>query len=95
MHPALERFIQQFKAQSDVIIDSWFICDAERNIVDVQPRVFRHVPTLEARNLKSRKCHEVLRLASAKVRASRSSAGRTNGMCAWTRIDGNPLGQSR
>ena len=34
MNPALERFIAQFKATADAIIDSWFICDTERNIVE-------------------------------------------------------------
>ena len=44
MHPALERFIQQFKAQADVIIDSWFISDSERNIVEYNRAFFALFP---------------------------------------------------
>ena len=44
MNPALERFIQQFKATSDAIIDSWFICDNERNIVDYNRAFFSLFP---------------------------------------------------
>ena len=49
MNPALERFIQQFKATSDAIIDSWFICDQERNIVDYNRAFFSLFPRPEAR----------------------------------------------
>ena len=31
---ALDQFLTQFKQTADVIIDSWFVCDNERNIVD-------------------------------------------------------------
>jgi PAS domain-containing protein len=58
----LERFIQQFKATSDVVIDSWFICDNDRNIVDYNRAFFSLFPRPEARQLKAKKCHEVMRL---------------------------------
>ena len=60
MHPALERFIQQFKATSDVVIDSWFICDNDRNIVDYNRAFFSLFPRPEARQLKAKKCHEAV-----------------------------------
>ena len=54
MHPTLERFLQQFKATSDAIIDSWFVCDAERNIVDYNRAFYALFPRQEARTLKGR-----------------------------------------
>jgi PAS domain-containing protein len=59
---ALSTFLQQFKAVSDVIIDSYFIVDAERNIVDFNRTFFAMLPRQVARGLKGKKCYEVLEL---------------------------------
>lgn len=68
MHPALERFIQQFKGTSEALIDSWFICDNERNIVEFNRAFFSLFPRQVARGLKGKKCYDVLALNICKDR---------------------------
>ena len=59
---SLTMFLQQFKAVSDVIIDSYFIVDQDRNIVDFNRAFFSLLPRGVARGLKGKKCYEVLEL---------------------------------
>lgn len=59
---ALQTFLQQFKVYSDVIIDSYFIVDQERNIVDFNRAFFAMLPRNVARGLKGKKCYDVLEL---------------------------------
>lgn len=70
MHPALERFITQFKQSlaGEAFIDSWFVVDRERNIVDFNRAFFALLPRQVARGLKGKKCHEVLELEICKSR---------------------------
>jgi len=59
---ALQQFIQQFKLTADAIIDSWFVVDNDRNIVDFNRAFFGMLPRNVARGLKGKKCYEVLEL---------------------------------
>jgi PAS domain-containing protein len=59
---ALSAFLAQFKAVSDVLIDSYFIVDSERNIVDFNRAFFAMLPRGVARGLKGKKCYEVIEL---------------------------------
>jgi PAS domain-containing protein len=59
---ALQAFIAQFKQMSDALIDSWFIVDNDRNIVDFNRAFFGMLPRAVARGLKGKKCYEVLEL---------------------------------
>jgi len=94
MHPALEKFIQQFKSTSDAIIDSWFICDNDRNIVDYNRAFFSLFPRQEARNLKSRKCHDVMRLTICQHACIAQQCWRDQRHVRLDEIDGQPLGQA-
>jgi hypothetical protein len=58
----LAAFIAQFKQVSDAVIDSWFVVDLERNIVDYNRAFFGMLPRNVARGLKGKKCYEVLEL---------------------------------
>src|SRR6185436_12044313 len=58
-----ERFRQQFKATSDAIIDSWFVCYADKHIFEYNRVFFSMFPRQEARTLKGRKFSDVLRLS--------------------------------
>lgn len=93
MNAALERFIQQFKATSDAIIDSWFICDQERNIVDYNRAFFSLFPRPEARQLKSRKCYDVMRLTICQNSCIAQQCWREQRHVRLDEIDGKPLGQ--
>src|SRR2546427_12677294 len=57
---ALQAFLASFKGFSDLIIDSYFVVDAERNIVDFNRAFFSMLPRQVARGLKGKKCYEVL-----------------------------------
>jgi PAS domain-containing protein len=59
---ALTAFLQQFKTMSDVIIDSYFVVDADRTIVDFNRAFFAMLPRQVARGLKGKKCYDVLEL---------------------------------
>lgn len=91
--PALERFIQQFKSTSDAIIDSWFICDNDRNIVDYNRAFFALFPRHEARNLKARKCYDVMRLTICQHSCIAQQCWRDQRHVRLDEIDGRPLGQ--
>jgi PAS domain-containing protein len=93
-HPALERFIQQFKATSDALIDSWFICDSERNIVDYNRTFFSLFPRPEARQLKSKKCYEVMRLSICQNACIAHQCWREQRHVRLDEIDGRPVGQA-
>lgn len=94
MHPALERFLQQFKATSDAIIDSWFVCDNERNIVDFNRAFYSLFPRSEARTLKGRKCADVMRLSICQSGCIAEQCWRERRHVRLDEIDGQPLGQA-
>ncbi|HMU37811.1 MAG TPA: PAS domain-containing protein [Pseudomonadota bacterium] len=93
MHPALERFVQQFKATSDVVIDSWFVCDNDRNIVEYNRAFFSLFPRQEARQLKVKKCYEVMRLGICQERCIAQQCWREGRQVRLDEIDGKPIGQ--
>ncbi len=92
MHPAMERFLQQFKATSDALIDSWFVCDAERNIVDYNRAFFSMFPRHEARTLKGRKCQEVMNLSICQESCIAEQCWREHRHVRLDEIDGKPIG---
>lgn len=53
---------KNLKEFADVLIDSYFIVDRDRNIVDFNRAFHSMLPRHVARNLKGKKCYEVLRL---------------------------------
>ncbi len=57
---ALQTFLANFKQFADVFTDSYFVVDAERNIVDFNRAFFSMLPRQVARGLKGKKCYEVL-----------------------------------
>ena len=59
---SLAAFIAQFKLVSDAIIDSWFVVDHDRTIVEFNRAFFGMLPRAVARGLKGKKCYEVLEL---------------------------------
>lgn len=92
MHPALERFIQTFKFHADAIIDSWFICDHERTIVEYNRAFYSLFPRAEARALKSRKCFEVMRLSICQTGCIAEQCWKEQRHMRLDEIDGRPLG---
>ncbi len=60
--PALEQFLTEFKRVASALIDSYFVVDGERRIVDFNRAFFAMLPRHLARGLKGRHCYEVLEL---------------------------------
>jgi PAS domain-containing protein len=54
--------LERVKVISDVIIDGYFVLDAERTIIDFNQAFFAMLPRTVSRGLKGKKCHEVLSL---------------------------------
>lgn len=62
MSPALEQFLTEFKRVASVIVDSYFVVDTERRIVDFNRAFFAMLPRQVARGLKGRHCYDVIEL---------------------------------
>lgn len=60
--PALQQFLAEFKRVSNAIVDSYFIVDTERRIVDFNRAFHALLPRSVARGLKGKRCYEVLEL---------------------------------
>lgn len=90
MHPALERFIAQFKPISEAIIDSWFIVDAERNIVEYNRAFYSLLPRQVARGLKGLKCYQALELDICKERCAAERCWRERRQVRLDEIQGRP-----
>jgi PAS domain-containing protein len=54
--------LERIKAISDIFVDSYFVVDAERNIVDFNRAFHAMLPRGVARGLRGKKCHDVLNL---------------------------------
>jgi PAS domain-containing protein len=92
---ALEAFLQQFKQISDVIIDSYFICDNERNIVEFNRAFFSLLPRQIARGLKGKKCYEVLQLNICRDRCIAQQCWSEKKQVRLDEIDGQPAGTEK
>lgn len=54
--------LERLKGISDIIIDSYFVVDPERNILDFNRAFFAMLPRATARGLRGKKCYDVLQL---------------------------------
>lgn len=62
IHPALQSFLAQFKNIAPAIVDSYFIVDKERRIVDFNRAFYAQLPRSVARGLKGKQCFDVIEL---------------------------------
>ena len=58
----MQQFLNEFKRVASAIVDSYFVVDTERRIVDFNRAFFTLLPRQVARNLKGKHCYEVLEL---------------------------------
>lgn len=58
--PALQQFLTEFKRVANAIVDSYFVVDTERRIVDFNRAFFALLPRQVARGLKGKHCYDVL-----------------------------------
>lgn len=62
IEPALQSFLDQFKQVASAIVDSYFVVDTERRIVDFNRAFYAMLPRQVARGLKGKHCFEVIEL---------------------------------
>ena len=62
VHPSLTLFLDQFKRVNNAIVDSYFVVDTERRIVDFNRAFYAMLPRQVDRGLKGKKCFEVIEL---------------------------------
>ncbi len=60
--PALQAFLTEFKRVAPAVVDSYFIVDNERRIVDFNRAFYAMLPRQVARGLKGKHCYDVLEL---------------------------------
>ena len=60
--PALANFLAEFKRTSSAIVDSYFVVDTERRMVDYNRAFHSMLPRNVARNLNGKRCYDVLQL---------------------------------
>jgi hypothetical protein len=90
--PALAQFIAQFKQVSDALIDSWFVVDNDRNIVDFNRAFFGMLPRNVARGLKGKKCYEVIELNICKEACIAQQCWRDKRQVRLDEITGHVIG---
>ncbi len=64
----LQTFLSEFKRTASAIVDSYFIVDGERNIIDFNRAFYAMLPRQVARGLKGKKCYDVIELNICKER---------------------------
>jgi PAS domain-containing protein len=92
MHPALSRFLVENRALLDALTDSWFVVDADRNVVDFNRAFYSLLPRQVARSLKEKKCYEALELSICKERCAGVACWQEKRHVRLDEIEGRPAG---
>lgn len=91
-HPALTLFLGEFKRVASAIVDSYFVVDTERRIVDFNRAFFAMLPRQVARGLKGKRCYEVLELNICKSECIAQQCWADNRHVRLDEISGKVLG---
>ena len=86
--------LERIKVISDVIVDSYFVVDAERNILDFNRAFHSMLPRAVARGLRGKKCYDVLHLEICKERCIAQECWNMNGHIRLDEISGTVAGMS-
>ncbi len=89
---SIDGLLAQLRLLGDALLDSWFVCDAERNIVDFNRTFHSMLPRAQARNLKGKKCYDVLKLDICKDRCIAEQCWREKKQIRLDEISGRPDG---
>jgi PAS domain-containing protein len=94
LSPALQNFIDEFKRTSSAIVDSYFVVDTERRIVDFNRAFYALLPRQVARGLKGKKCYEVVELNICKDECIAQQCWNDNRHVRLDEISGTIIGDS-
>ena len=90
----LQAFLDQFKRVSSAIVDSYFVVDRERRIVDFNRVFYAMLPRQVARGLKGKKCYEVIDLNICKNECIAMQCWNENRHVRLDEISGTILGDA-
>src|SRR5215467_6426946 len=93
--PALQQFLAEFKRINNAIVDSYFIVDTDRRIVDFNRAFFALLPRHVARGLKGKHCYEVLELNICKNECIAEQCWANNRHVRLDEISGNIAGEAQ
>ena len=92
---ALQQFLTEFKRVSSALVDSYFVVDRERRIVDFNRAFFALLPRQLARGLKGKHCFDVLELNICKTACIAQQCWTDNHQIRLDEISGNIAGETR
>src|SRR6478735_341742 len=93
--PALQQFLTEFKRVSGALVDSYFIVDTERRIVDFNRAFFALLPRQLARGLKGKRCYEVIELNICKSECIAQQCWAGNRHVRLDEISGSIVGEAQ
>jgi PAS domain-containing protein len=94
MADVLGNFLQEFKRVAPAIVDSYFVVDRERRIVDFNRAFYALLPRQMARGLKGKKCYEVIELNICRENCIAQQCWRDNRHVRLDEISGNVIGDT-
>jgi len=92
--PALQQFLTEFKRVASAIVDSYFVVDSERRIVDFNRAFFALLPRQVARGLKGKRCYDVIELNICKSECIAQQCWRDNRHVRLDEISGSIIGEA-
>ncbi len=93
--PALQLFLTEFKRVASAIVDSYFVIDHERRIVDFNRAFFALLPRQLARGLKGKHCYDVLELNICKSECIAQQCWSDNRHVRLDEISGSVVGEAQ
>ena len=93
--PALQQFLTEFKRVASAIVDSYFVVDTDRCIVDFNRAFFALLPRQVARGLKGKHCYEVLELNICKSECIAQQCWADNRQVRLDEISGSIVGEAQ
>ena len=93
--PALQQFLTEFKRVANAIVDSYFVVDVDRRIVDFNRAFFALLPRAVARGLKGKHCYDVIELNICKNECIAQQCWTDNRHVRLDEISGNVVGEAQ
>ncbi len=93
MSNAIDNFLQEFKRVAPAIVDSYFVVDRDRRIVDFNRTFFAMLPRQMARGLKGKHCFEVIELNICRESCIAQQCWRDSRHVRLDEISGKVLGE--
>ena len=93
--PALQQFLTEFRRVSNAIVDSYFVVDTERRIVDFNRAFFALLPRQLARGLKGKHCYDVIELNICQTECIAKQCWADNRHVRLDEISGSVVGEEQ